>query len=402
MNIEVSNVKGFQDFMPPESLKLNQVKKIIEEKFQLHGFLPIETPLVEFDELMQPDILEGEDETAYYRFKLKDRAGRNLGLRYEMTFQLARLTKQNPNLKFPMRIYQIGNVFRDESLGVDRFRQITQCDADIIGEGSIKSEAECLCLAAEILKDLKIEAEIQVNNKKLLAALIESTEIKSTKEVIKELSKKNAIGEDQVKMNLKKYGDSNQIITLFKLLEKDLQFYKENAFEGVNELEELFIKCKKEGVQLKLNPFLTRNLSYYTGNIFEIVVPGRNSIAGGGRYDKLIGKYSGKQIPAVGISFGLERMTAVSNINIKKLKTVILSKREFVSQRLTKRLRELKIPCFTSAEDPEKVIQANSQSVEYFILLDEEEIKGKYKILDVSNNKYEFLTEKQLFKFLTE
>src|SRR3989344_6654675 len=95
---EIETVKGFQDFLPPESLKREAVKKIIEKCFKLYGFIPIEIPLIEFDEVMRSDILPSEeDEAVSDRFKLQDRGGRNLGLRYEFTFQLARIFKQNPN-----------------------------------------------------------------------------------------------------------------------------------------------------------------------------------------------------------------------------------------------------------------------------------------------------------------
>ena len=175
MKIEIDTVKGFQDILPPESLKRKAVQEVIEKYYKLYGFLPVETPIVEFDELMKPDTLEeNPDEAVSDRFKLKDRAGRNLGLRYEFTFQLARIFKQNPNIKLPFRRYQIGPNFRDEPIGPGRFRQFTQCDADIIGDSSMEADAECLAMISDILKELQIEAEIEVNNRKLLNSIIES------------------------------------------------------------------------------------------------------------------------------------------------------------------------------------------------------------------------------------
>jgi len=146
MQIEIDNVKGFQDFLPLESIKRDKIKKIVEKYFKLYGFVPIETPVIEFDELMKPSTLpnEQEDEAVSDRFRLKDRGGRNLGLRYEFTFQLSRIFKLNPNIKLPFRRYQIGEVFRDEPVGTGRFRQFTQCDADIMGDQSVECEAEIL------------------------------------------------------------------------------------------------------------------------------------------------------------------------------------------------------------------------------------------------------------------
>ena len=162
MFIEVDTVKGFQDFLPPESVKRREVHRLIEKYFSLYGFAPLETPIVEFDELMRPDAGQADDEAVSDRFKLKDRGGRNLGLRYEFTFQLARLLKQNPNLKMPFKRYQIGEVFRDEPTGPERFRQFTQCDIDIVGDATISADAEVLAVFSDVLKVLNIESEIKV------------------------------------------------------------------------------------------------------------------------------------------------------------------------------------------------------------------------------------------------
>ena len=132
MKIEVDTVKGFRDILPPESLKKTEVKKIIEKNFQLYGFVPIETPVIEFDEIMKSDDAQ-EEEAISDRFRLRDRAGRNLGLRYEFTFQLARIMKMNPNIKLPFRRYQIQSAFRAEKPQKGRYREFLQCDIDITG-----------------------------------------------------------------------------------------------------------------------------------------------------------------------------------------------------------------------------------------------------------------------------
>jgi len=225
MLVEVDTVKGFQDYLPPESVRRRFVKEIIEKHFKLYGFLPIETPVIEFDEIMKPDNLEPADEAVSDRFRLRDRGGRNLGLRYEFTFQLSRIFKQNPNIKLPFKRYQIGEVFRDEPIGPGRFRQFTQCDADVVGESSVDSDAELLAMLSDIVKELGIEARICVNNRKLINSLIESVQIGDVNQVMRELDKLDKIGEDLVKANLKKFADTNQVITLFKLLEKDLSFF---------------------------------------------------------------------------------------------------------------------------------------------------------------------------------
>lgn len=405
MKIEVDTVKGFQDILPPESLKRDAVKRIVEKQFRLHGFVPIETPIIEFDELMRSESPNEEDEAVSDRFRLNDRAGRNLGLRYEFTFQLARIFKQNPNIKLPFRRFQIGEVFRDEPVGHGRFRQFTQCDADIIGDNSIEADAECLLLVKDILDDLKIKSEIQVNNRKMLKALIESVQITDIKNVMRELDKMGKLGLDEVKSNLRKYADPNQIVTLFKILEKGMPFFLENAFDGSAELAALMEKCKDYGLkEIKLNPFLARGFGYYTGNIFEVKVAGeKNVIAAGGRYDNTVGKYSAKQIPAVGISFGLERMTELANIPVESTKAMLISiDEDKTAIRLAKLLRKENVSCLTTSEKPGKAMElANSLGIKKVIFIGDAEVsQKKFKLRDMKTGQEKLLSESRLITAL--
>jgi len=402
MKIEISNVKGFQDFLPPESLKREAVRKVIEKNFKLYGFLPVETPIIEYDELMRPDILpnEEQDEAVSDRFRLNDRGGRNLGLRYEFTFQLSKIFKQNPTIKLPFRRYQVGPLFRDEPISANRFRQFTQCDADIIGDSSINADAECLNLVSDILKDFKIDSEIHVNNRKLLVAIIESVEIKDTKNVMRELDKIDKIEEFQVKSNLKKYALTNQIMTLFKLLEKDITFFKENAFDGAGEVLELIQKCRENKIDATFNPFMIRGLGYYTGSIFEVKEPGKPAIAGGGRYDKVVGKYLNQDIPAVGISFGLERMTTLANITPEQYPQAIIVSlsQDRKAQMLAKKLRKTDISCTIAYGKPGKQLEyANTQGIPYTIFIGgEEAAQKKFKLKNMKSGDEKLMTEKQL------
>ena len=406
MKIEVDTVKGFQDFLPFESLKRRAVKKIIEKNFQLYGFLPVETPIIEFDEIMREDNLEENDQAISDRFRLKDRAGRNLGLRYEFTFQLARIFKLNPTIKIPFRRYQIGEVFRDEPTGTGRFRQFTQCDIDIVGDESVEAELDCLLSVNSILKELGIKAQIEINNRKLLSSIIESVEIKSSQFVMRELDKILKIGEDDVKLNLRKYAETNQIITLFKLLEKDVQFFKENKFDGAEELDSLIKLCKQQGIKVSFNPFMTRGLTYYTGNIFEVMQEGSKiSIAGGGRYDKTIGKFLEKEIPAVGISFGLERVAEIASVEIKNKQVVIISlSKESIARSFAKSLRESNVPCTISFGKPGKALDyANSYKIPYAVFIGDDEIKKKkFKLKDMNSGEEKLLSEERIIQFLSK
>lgn len=397
-------VKGFQDFLPPESQKREAVKQIVENYFKIYGFLPVETPTIEFDELMRPEKPTDEDEAISDRFRLQDKGGRNLGLRYEFTFQLTRIFKQNPNIKLPFRRYQIGMNFRDEPTGQGRFREFTQCDADIIGDSSIEAEAECLALAKNICDELKIPVTINVNNRKLINAIFDSVQIEKKLEVMREIDKLDKIGEDAVKTNLRKYADSNQILTLFKLLEKDLKFFSKNIFDGAEELVKLQELCKQYGFKIVFSPFLVRGLAYYSGNVVEIKIADEKlAIAAGGRYDKVIGRFLNKDISAFGISFGMERLVDKAIVNIEKTKAIIISiDKDKEARKLASLLRKENISCFPMFDKTGRALEyANSYEIPYVIFVGKEELeKGKFKLKNMVSGEEKYLSEKQIINLL--
>jgi histidyl-tRNA synthetase len=394
-------VKGFPEFLPPESIKYEKVRKIVQKQYENYGFLPIKTPMIEFDELMRSEKLSGEeDEAVSERFKFQDRGGRNIGLRYEFTFQLARIFKQHPNIKLPFRRFQIGSVFRDEPTSTGRFKEFVQCDADIVGDASIEADAECLAAGNSIVQALNIPADIHVNNKKLMFAILESINLQKKHEILRELDKIDKIGEDVVKTNLKKYADTNQILTLFKLLEKDFEFFVKNLFDGADDLFKLQELVKQYGFMIKYDPFLVRGLSYYTGNVFELKVAGtKNAIGGGGRYDKVVGKYLSKEIPSVGISFGLERLADLAQITIENNQALVISLgKDREARTLVQKMRKEGAHVVISTDKVGKAMEyANSYNIRYVIFLGEEEIKKKkVKMKDMMSGKEQWLTEKQL------
>ncbi len=408
MIYEPETVKGFEDYLPPESQKREKVKEVAKKIFKLYGFLPVETPTIEFDELMRSDSIGEEDEAVRDRFRLRDRANRNLGLRYEFTFQLARILKQNPNLKLPFKKYQIGTNFRDENIRVGRTREFTQCDIDIIGDPSINADAECIAVVYDILKELKIDnIEIQINNRKLVDEIIKSVQIAEKKQTLREIDKIDKIGEDQVKMNLKRFADANQILSLFKLMEKDVDFFKDNMFDGSQELIELIEKCANYGIRLKFNPKLMRGFGYYTGNVFEVVV-GKTSLFGGGRYDKLVGKYLNKEIPAVGISFSIESLIGlcknqIDSLELESTKAIVISiEKDKEATKLSKSLRENNISCITSFEKVGKALEyANYYNIPYAIFVGKDEVsKKKYKIKNMESGEESSLTDKSIISKL--
>lgn len=404
MRIDIDNVRGFQDNVPPNSLKKEKVKEVIENKCKNYGYLPIESPLLEYDELAKTDfpMLE-EDEATASRFRLRDKSTRTLAIRHDFIYQLPRLMRQHPS-RLPLRWYQIGPLLRDEPSGTLKFRQYTQAEISIIGDSSIVAELECLSIAADIIKELKIDAEIQVNNTKLLRSIIESVQIVEREKLIKELALIDRIGEDQLKTNLRKYADTNQIMTIFKLFEKDIGFFKDNAFDGVEELSLLIETSKLYGLNLKFNPFVIRNQGYYTGNIFEIKTPDKTKLAGGGRYDKTAGKFIEQKIAAAGISLSIERLMHYSKIEFENPTKIILISLDKPKETLdlARKLRDANINTLVSFDKAGTALeQAVSLQISYSVFVGAEEVeKKKFKLRNIQTQEEKIVTEKQLIKNL--
>ncbi len=397
--MQIETVKGFRDVLFPDSLKRQKIREVIEKNFKLFGFLPIETPTIEYDELAKGD--EERDEAVSDRFKLKDKGNRELSLRYEFTFQLKRIFKENPNIKLPFRRYQIGYNFRDEPITKDRYREFMQCDADIIGEEETFADSECIALGDKICKDLGIKYELIVNNRKLLNSILEKAGVKNKKDVSKELDKTDKMGEEEVKKNLSKLIDNKQINSLFNLLKKDLDFFLKENYEGAKELNELIKTCRVYGIKPKFSAFLIRGFSYYTGNIFEGYIKEiKGSVFAGGRFDNLVGKYINKELPAVGISFG--RILDYPNVDVEVAKCIIISiNQDKESINVSRKLREEGISCFIMKKINKALDFASKMEIPFVIFVGKDEIKKKkLKLRNMKTGKEQMMGIKDLVSFL--
>jgi histidyl-tRNA synthetase len=195
------------------------------------------------------------------------------------------------------------------------------------------------------------------------------------------------------------------------MLQKDLSFFIENAFDGAKELNDFSKSCSKFGVKTKFNPFMIRGFSYYTGTIFEILIPGKSAIVGGGRYDNSIGKYISKTIPAVGISFSIEALMGICEEELKNLETENIPKIEIISIKqdkesikLLRRLRKEEISSIISFDKPGKSIEyANAYNIPFVLFIGEEEAAvGKYKLKNMITGAERLVTEKELIDDLKE
>ncbi|MBS3093762.1 ATP phosphoribosyltransferase regulatory subunit [Candidatus Pacearchaeota archaeon] len=382
MNSE--NVKGFRDIENAE--KRNAMKRVIEETFKRYNFKPVEMPLIENEEFVRGN--NPNDEAVSSVFKLKDRGERKLALRYELTFQYKRLAK---NKKLPYKIFQIGTVFRDEPTAGNRWRQFTQCDADIIG-ADLRDITELLNIATKILGNFKIPFTLYINNRKLLQEIIDDFRISdmNRENVIRELDKLDKFSQEEVKENLKKY-NSEKILSLINKPEKYFEKYKN--YQDIKELEKL---CKIYNIKTVFSPFLARGLSYYNWIIFEIKSDIKETITAGGAY--LV-----EGIQSFGISLGLDRLELLAKISENKQRVLVISlSQDKKSIELAEKIRAKNIPCQIFYGKPGKALEyANAYKIDSVIFIGDEEVKKKqYKIKDMKSGKEKLVSEKNLFTLL--
>lgn len=292
--------KGFRDIMPDLALKRRRLTSTIEKVLENAGFVPIETPTLEFAETLLGKY--GEEEKLIYEFT--DRGGRKLALRYDLTVPLARFVANNLGLLSPtFSRYQVGQCFRGENTQKGRFREFTQFDFDTVGSDDPKEDARVITAAVKGARAISLgNAIMQINDREIFDKL------GLNKDAVIVIDKLDKIGKEEVIKRLKEKGVENSEEILTKL---------ENSTK-TKRLENIFSILKEEGlsenVDFVLNPFLARGLNYYTSTILELKLNKDEnlSIGGGGRYDNLIGMFANRKIPAVGFSFGIDRILDIT------------------------------------------------------------------------------------------
>ncbi|MCX7955614.1 MAG: histidine--tRNA ligase [Patescibacteria group bacterium] len=308
-------LKGFRDFLPEKAIKRTELINKLKNIFEQFGFDPIETPALEYADTLLGKYGEEADKLLYI---FEDKGKRKIGLRYDQTVPLARIISQYQNITKPFKRYQIQPVWRAENTQKGRYREFIQCDIDIIGSLDILSDFEIVDLVLTAFKKIGFKkTKILINDRKnfyginnsLIASIDKLPKIGEEK-VIEELIKKSLKKEEAKKLlnSIKNKSLSEDIKKLFNLL-------KEKGY--------------KENVDFVYQPTLARGLDYYTGIIYEVVDEDYpTSLGGGGRYDNLIGLFTGKNIPAVGFAFGFDRIIeaieSLSLLKTQKTKTQVL------------------------------------------------------------------------------
>ena len=423
------------ELLPQDQIKFNEMLDKIKKTYELYGFLPQETPIVESSEVLLAKA-GGETEKQIYSFKKGDK---DLSLRFDLTVPLAKYVAQYYNeLTFPYRRYQIGKVYRGERAQKGRYREFYQCDIDIIGDGklSVINDAEIPSIISTTFKNLGFSNfVIKINNRKILNGLFEELNISDKMtDILIIIDKLEKIGMEAVKKelselnvsaeNIKKIEDFLNISgttdeKINKL--KALNFKSEKFKEGVQELEEVvkyvrLFKVEEDNFMIDLT--IARGLDYYTGTVYETNLKGYESIGSicsGGRYENLAGYYTKKNLPGVGISIGFTRLfynlkelglLNTDKKSISKVSIVTMGVGLENAVEISNILRDNNIPNEIYKEDAKikaKLNYANNLEIPYVIIIGEEEVeKGLYTLKDMSTGNQELLSVDELIKKIIE
>lgn len=446
--------KGTRDFLPEQMLKREQVLSLIKSVFEKYGYDPLETPAFENLEVLSGKYGEEGERLIFKILKrgeelkeaLKQKGASeesgqilsDLALRYDLTVPLCRVIAMYPNeIKLPFKRYQIQPVWRADRPQKGRYREFYQCDVDIVGSSSMLADFEILQITNEILTRLGFDRFlIKINNRKILSGIVEYCGIGPERgnEISIILDKLEKIGEEGVKKELKEKKIPEKVIDkllpvleiqgVYKQILEKLESYLKNSeigTQGIKETEELFAYLEESNIpkeNYKLDLFLARGLEYYTGPIFESVVekPPIGSLTGGGRYDKLIGTFLGRDVPATGTSIGIERiidaMTELSLLPEVKTKTEVLvtifnPETKANSLQIAEKLRQsgFKTEIYFGEKDGlrDQIGYANSKGIPLVVIIGPEEIKqNKIVIKNLKSGTQESINSEELAEKVRE
>lgn len=423
--IEAQNLKGFRDFGASEAGARALIFQKIRSVFERYGFLPMETPALEYKEILSGKY-GAEGEKLMYSFT--DRGGREVAMRYDLTVPLARYYAQNENdLAVPFKRYQIAPVWRADRPQKGRFREFTQCDIDVVGTNSLFADAEIIACMNAALKELGVpEVLIKINNRKLLDAIMREAGVRpnQTGEAIRTLDKLEKVGEVVVRGELASLGvQTKQADALFEILAKDFQdaedfVSKFRGFDGAGELAEVLEILQDMGVKnYQADLTLARGLDYYTGSIFEFVLPDARefgSVAGGGRYDNLLGMFMGKLVPAVGCSIGVDRLLeALEELELVKYDLVsdvlVCNLDEKFTEKYLKIVQELRGAgiqtdfYYDAAKLDKQLKYADKKNINFAVILGDEEMKkDEATVKNMATGKQERVKQGELTRFLNK
>ena len=335
--IEPQNVKGFRDLLPRYAYKKNEIISVIRRVYESYGFLPVETPGLEYLEILLGEY--GEENTKQI-FKFKSPEEQDVALRFDLTVPLARIVAQYNDLPKPFKRYQVGSVWRADKPDPGRFREFTQFDIDVVGTSSQLAETEVISAVVKALQEIGVgEFVVNVNSRRVLNAVVAYSGIPAdrAKDVFRVLDKLNKIGIQNIELELTKgrfdssgdfipglglTGSSVKKIRDYlalpkgerkKVLAEITALLGEESCSDLKSLDNFLDVLGLGNGVVSFDPTIARGLDYYTGPVFEVNLKNKlrfGSVAGGGRYDNLVKRFTNADLPAVGFSIGVDRLLA--------------------------------------------------------------------------------------------
>ncbi len=391
-------VRGMRDLLGIEAARKQFVEDTCRSVFESYGFVPQFTPVVEnFDTLAGKEQASDAIKNEIYYFK--DKSERELGLRFDLTVPLARVVASNPAMAKPYKRYQIGSVYRYDRPGASRYREFSQADADSVGTDSTVADFECVAMAAEVATRLGLEVVIAINNQRLLCDLCEKSGVseKQVPDALRILDKADKIGWPEVRRELAAKGIEAAFIDFVEAGELEVVRSRIADSTGLRELDELVRLCKQNGIEnMKVDLSLARGMAYYTGNVFEVKTKTGPSIGGGGRYDKLVEVFDGPKTPAVGISFGIDRLVDQLENSAQKFQSIqvlvgAVGNTQNEALQVAQKLRGQGVATLLdlNRRSPSKNLElANKMNIPWVALVGENEIKsGRLGFKNMQNGK---------------
>jgi len=313
--------RGTRDYLPEECEKRRRVINDLRRVFESYGYGEVITPAFEHLELLEVKAGEEVKEQIYW---FEDKAGRRLGLRFELTTPIARLIAQNPSLPKPLRFYYVLPVWRYEEPQRGRLREFWQAGVELVGVGEEWGDAEVIALLVNSLRRVGLAGfRVHVNDRRLIEGLLTGLGLGSDRmpTALRAIDKLERLGEEYVKNELKRQGLAEdaaekllEIVKSSTLEEVEASVGEKTFIEGLESLRRLFDEldsCYGLASFVTVDLRIVRGLDYYTGLVYEAKLEsetGMGSVAGGGRYDDLISLVGGPPLPATGMAIGLERL----------------------------------------------------------------------------------------------
>jgi histidyl-tRNA synthetase len=328
--IEPRTLKGFRDYLPDAMMARERLIDTARGVYRSFGFSPIDTPALEYLEVLTG---KGGEETDKQLYRFQDHGDRWVGLRFDLTVPLARFAAEHINeLGTPFKRYHIATVWRGENTQRGRYREFMQCDFDTIGTRSPAADVETALVIHDLMRAIGFEGfTIRVNNRMVLNGLLQRLDLaEKSAAILRALDKLGKVGREAVAEEMQRAAgatavQANDVLKLSELSGSNDDILRqleplvagsEVGQEGVARLTELLAAAEAGGVprdRLRLDVSIARGLDYYTGTIYETFLdqlPGIGSVCSGGRYDNLASLYTNQELPGIGASLGLDRLLA--------------------------------------------------------------------------------------------